>query len=124
MILTARKRSSEAVGLLFQWRVAAQAILMVVRRVRGGIDQLPQDPGPHCPTVEALFPIVELRGVARAAGTRVESGFEGTEMGGWRALCAKRPSPVLVQEAFDLIRLPSRLVITSGLRRLIATGQS
>lgn len=34
--MTAGKRSNEAVGLLFQWRVAAQAILMRLRGIMSG----------------------------------------------------------------------------------------
>ena len=120
----ANKSSNETIGLFPERGVATDTVLLFFSRVGRHLDQLPHDAGSHRLTVETLFPFVELGSVARAAGTWVESGFERTEMGGWRPLCAKRPSPVLFQEAFDLIRLLSRLVITSGLRRLIATGQS
>lgn len=122
MTSTAGKRSHEAVGLLFQWRVAAQAILMVVRRVRGGIDQLPQDPGPHRPTVETLFPIVELRSVASATGARIERGLERAELGGGCALRAQWPGPVVLQKALDLIHFLSFAATFGSLGPLAATG--
>jgi len=123
MTSTASKRSNEAVGLFFQWRVAAQAILMVVRGVGGGIDQLPQDTRPHRPAVEALSPIVELCGVAGATGAGIERGLERAELGGRCALRTQGPGPVVLQKALDLIHFLSFVGTFGSLGPLTATGQ-
>lgn len=123
MTSTPGKRGNEAISLFFQWRVAAQAILMVVRRIRGSIDQLSQDPGPHRPTVEALFPIVELRSVAGATGAGVERGLERAEMGGRCALRTQWPGPVVLKKALDLNHFLSFTGTFGSLGSLAATGQ-
>jgi hypothetical protein len=84
---------------------------------------LPQDPGPHRPTVEALFPIVELRDVAGATGTGIERGLERAELGGRCALRAQWPGPVVLQKALDMIHLLSFAGTFGGLGSLATTGQ-
>lgn len=97
---------------------------MFLRRVRRRIDQLPQDTGPHRLTVEAFFPIVELRDVAGAAGARVERGFEQTQSGVGRSLSAERPSPIFFEEAFNSIGLLSWYGLLGEFGSFIAAWQA
>ena len=95
----------EAIGLFLERGVATDAILMFLRRVRGHIGQLSQDARPHGVTVQASLPVVELGGMARTAGARVERGLDRAEVGGRGSLRAKWPGPVFPQKDLDLIDL-------------------
>ncbi len=93
-----RERSGQALRLLGERRMAAQAARVTLTLLRGHLRQLTKHPGTHSTGVEARLPIPMLLDVAGPACTRRECALDGAEMLRRGTLRRERTRPVPLQK--------------------------